>query len=265
MKPTSEVPERIAITGNMGTGKTEASTAWAYWLRKTETPGTVYVINAERDGSVQRANERFPDWRENVVFTDVNSWTEMTAATKLYAGVTQAGDLIHVDGIDKAWTWVRDLWDETENRKRGITIDDSDPFAMLPDVEMNADAWGTINTAYFRWFNSLVMNTQPAHLLLTGPSQPLKVPQEKNGKMTWGDDKQTLDLFNRHVVRWAGQKRMGFDVQTLLLAGMDRTGRHLTTMKDAGGREYMDKQPITDVESGGFVFGYLVGVAGWSL
>lgn len=264
MKPTSEVPERIAITGNFGTGKTEASTAWAYWLRKTETPGTVYILNCERDGSVQRANERFPDWRANIQFTDVNNWTDLTNATNLYVQVAGPGDLIVIDGSDKPWAWVRDLWAQIETKKTGQLPPDDDPFAMMADFGDKTD-WNAINAAYFRWFNSLIMGSQPAHVLLSGPSQPLKVPVEKNGKMTWGDSKETLDLFSHHGVRWAGQKRMGFDVQTLLLAGMTRETRTLTTMKDAGGRTYLDKAPVGPVEEGGFVFGYLVGCAGWSL
>lgn len=263
MKSSSEVPERVAIVGNMGTGKTEAWVAWAQWLRETETPGTVYVLNAERDGSVQRANERFPEWRSNITFTDVNGWLELTTASKLYTGMAGDGDLIVVDGSDKPWNWVRDLYSETEARKKGFTLDETDPFAMLPEIDMD---WDAINTAYYRWFNGLIGGTQPAHVMFVGPSQPLRVPvQKKDGSMTWGDDKQTLDLFNMHGVRWAGQKRLGFDVQTLLLAEVSRTGHTLTTMKDAGGRPYMSKETVSPMELGGFVQTYLVGKAGWSL
>lgn len=260
MKPSSEVAERVAVIGNYGVGKTEAWVSWAYWLRKTETPGSVFVINCERDGSVQRANERFSDWRANIQFQDVNSWTELTSVTKLFTGVAQEGDLIVVDGADKPWEWVRDLYVETENRKAGRTLDESDPFAMLPEVEM--DWAGAINPAFFRWFNSLIMGNQPAHLMLVGPSQPLKVQTERSA---WGDAKETLDLFSSFGVRWAGQKRLGFDMQTLLLAEIKQGNRVVSTMKDAGGREYMDKEPVGTVEEGGFVFSYLVGRAGWAL
>lgn len=259
MKPSSTVPERIAITGNLGTGKTEAWVSWAKQLRDTDTPGTVYVLNAERDGSVQRANERYPDWQANVQWSDVNGWVELTQATSLYVAMAEPGDLIVVDGLDKPWAWVRDLFVETENRRAGRVLDPSDPFAMLPDVDMD---WSTINAAYFRWFNSLIMGTQPAHLMLVGPSQPLRVATERSA---WGDSKETLDLFSHHGVRWAGQKRAGFDVQTLLLAETGRTGPTLTTMKDAGGRTYLTKAPVAALELGGFVNTYLCEIAGWEL
>ncbi len=260
MKPSSEVAERIALIGNYGVGKTEAWVGWAYWMRQTETPGTVFVVNCERDGSVQRANERFPDWRANIEFTDVNSWTELTSTTKLYTGIASEGDLIVIDGADKPWEWVRDLFVETENRKAGHILNEDDPFATLPEVDM--DWAGAINPAFFRWFNSLIVGAQPAHLLLVGPSQPLKVQTERSA---WGDAKETLDLFSSFGVRWAGQKRLGFDMQTLLLAEIVKGNKVVSTMKDAGGREYLNKVAVSSVEEGGFVFGYLVGCAGWSL
>lgn len=256
MKPSSETPERIWLTGNFGTGKTEAWVSWAQWLRETSTPGTCYVLNCERDGSVERANERFADWRSNVTFTDINSWLELTEATSLYTSITAPGDLLVVDGADKPWSWVRDLFTETVNRRAGHVLDLSDPFATLPEVDMD---WDVINGAYFRWFNSLIVGAQQAHLLMAGPSQPLKVKSERSA---WGDTNETLDLFSKHGVRWAGQKRGGFDVQTLLLAEVTREGVALTTMKDAGGRPYLAKEIIPPL---GFVTSYLVPCAGWSL
>jgi hypothetical protein len=117
--------------------------------------------------------------------------------------------------------------------------------------------WDTINGAYFRWFNSLIDDTMAAHLMMVGPSQPLKVVTER---VKWGDSKETLDLFSSFGVRWAGQKRMGFDVQTLLLAEVKGSDHLLSTMKDAGGRPYLSKTKVSD-----FVTEYLVASAGWTL
>ena len=97
-----------------------------------------------------RLADAYPDFNKNVAVQDVYGWRELSETTEKILDVVKEGDWIIIEGIDKAWQWVQELYDDLHGPKRNV--DPDDPFSM----EMNQDEvqrdWTKINKVYRRWF-----------------------------------------------------------------------------------------------------------------
>jgi hypothetical protein len=258
----SSVPERYLITGHFGSGKSECAARWAKRYRDEGIPGTFYWINTDIYGTVQRVNERWSDWQDNIVWTDVKDWLSLGDASTEYQERATSDDVIVLDSAEKAWTWVRDYWDYLKAVKAGVLPRRDDPFGFVPQNE-DKGKWDPINAAYQRWFVPLLDDQNPGHLIVTSPSQPLKYETERNGKITPGDDKRVIAEFGRFGIRPAGQKFLGFNLHSVFLAAHAKDGYTLTTMKDRGGRPYLQDAPVDDLMD--FTRVVLEDTAGWKV
>jgi len=99
---------------------------------------------------------------------------------------------------------------------------------------------------YFRLYKHLL--TDPSHLLLTAEGQAVGDT----------DGKAMKDTYQVHGIRPAGQKKLGFLTQTVLITKKGRKGEYtLTTVKDRG------REDVEDIELDDFAKDYLQKVAGW--
>lgn len=256
MKSPSAAPERILVTGIFGSGKSETWVQTAAAYRDTDTPGTFYVVNTDVAGTIERCNERWPAWESNIQFVNVDDWDSLAQATNLYAQIATKDDWIIVDSADKAWTWIRDLYDYKAAEAKGTLPAAGDWFGVIEEVD-DRGKWDPINAAYGRWILPLIQKC-PAHILMTAPAQMLKVPTGKEKE--WVDDKALRVEFGKFGVRPAGQKHLSYQLHTVLFAEHTKPGYTLTTLKDRS-REPMDGTVITPTMS--FPVAYLIGVANW--
>jgi hypothetical protein len=251
VRSTSAVPERILICGLQGSGKTESAARIAHHYRTTSTPGTIYWVNTDIRGTVERCNERWPEWTQNIVHSDPRNWNEFADAVEEYSLKCQAGDWLVIDSIDKAWAY---LQDEFRNRKSPPTKRSEDLFAS-DDVEITGPDYNhKVNPAYRRWLLPL-LDDCPAHMLLCAPAQPIVV------EGMFKDDKSIVDTYGEYGVRASGQKHLMFQVHTVLLAKYVKGRYTLTTMgKD---RSHATIRDMEVSELMPFPEAYLVDVAGW--
>ena len=93
------------------------------------------------------------------------------------------------------------------------------------------------------------------HVLCAAPAEAVVQP-DRQGK--GGDDKDTLNLYGAYGAKPAGQKSLGFQFLTVLLAqprGRDKWA--MSTIKDVNRERMTDKQVVD------FVSDYLIPIAGW--
>jgi hypothetical protein len=257
VKSPSSVPERILVTGQAGSGKSECAARVADQLRVSESPAKVRWINCDTRGTVERVNERWDDWDSNIEHIDAHDWASLRTATDLFLMQAKPDDWLIIDSMERAWEWVRDAYVDQRERKAGRIPDfSSDPFATVNDDISGPEYNTQINPAYARWIMP-ILNECPAHLLLTSPAQPIRIAQGERG---WGDDKQIIEEFGRFGVRPSGQKNLLFQVHTALLTKHTAQGYTVTSMKDRS------RELLTDASMAlGFPTVYLASVAGWSL
>lgn len=257
MQTTSLVPERILLLGLQGSGKTESYVSTAARYRATRTPGTFYVVNTDIPGTVERCNERYADWQENVQFTNAREWTSFQAVTDEYGEKAQSGDWLVIDSIDKAWLWIRDEWLGRKEKRLGKARGE-DLFGVS-EVEITGGEYNErINPAYQRWIMHLLDHERmPAHLLACTPSQPIVV------EGMYSDSKSIIETFGEWGVRPMGNKHLAFQFHTCLLAKYHRGKYTLTTYgKDRSHQQIKDLEVTSEYP---FPLAYLEDIAGWQV
>jgi hypothetical protein len=251
VKSTSHAPERILTYGLYGSGKTHGWATIASYYRRTETPGTFYVISCEH-GTVDRLRDGYPvtdddpGFEQNVISEDVHNWTELTGLTERYLKVAEVGDWIVVEGMQRPWQWVQQLWHET----KGEIGPSDDPFAMVEAKEVE---WTKVNAVFHRWFSSLL--TSPQHLYLTAPEQEIRVAGG------WKDKDKVIETYKNIGVKPAGQWEYPYLMHTQLLMRKQGPGNYTVRSVDDHTRDLFEK----DTQIIDLVLGYLVPVAGWTL
>ena len=242
--------------GPWNAGKSRAWCSVAAWMRRTDAPGRVFVIDTDR--AVDRMAEEWDDFFKNVVQHDADVWADYQYAIREFSAVASVDDWLVVDMIDKAWEAVQNHFIEEvfgvdaatfflESRKEG---DKGHPLAEGYGVN-----WNVINKLYASFIGRVVR--WPGHVLCCTPSEAVQRP-DRSGR--GGDDRDVLDLFGPYGVRPRGQKSLGFQFHTILLMQQGSNDKwQYTSVKDRG-RSKPAKHPVGD-----FVMDYLVEVGGWSL
>ena len=281
--------ERVLLFGLEGVGKSLAAldvasrvkpnklfvidndNAWDRMLEGQTLAGDDVQVTAEyrwnpkqsRSGGKDVGGWEFDDrWcveGGNVVVYHVEGWEANRAA--IASVVEEAGpdDWCCIDSGTALWSDVQAWFTE---QVFGTTMDD---YFMQVRLEKQAAAenakalgaldgwvdWPVINAQY----NGGVMKflvTPPCHLLVTAEQADIDMKEEK--------DKEVRGLYGSLFVKPRGQKRIGHNMQTVLLL-TKRGDEHLVkTVKDRGGREKVTNHAITDV---GFGTWYLEEIAGW--
>lgn len=255
--------ERVLIYGSEGCGKTTAALHWA-----REMPGTVWII--DNDNSLDRLLEtEFTDlhvkeeWRNGnrdhtyeqedgrLVVFHCHDWTSAVKALEQIRQRSEFNDLCIIDTASALWEDVQAWFAE---QAHGKSMED-----WLIDFRLNATKekataaeaqfldWGFINPQYLNKVGDFFMNP-PCHLISTAEAKSLSAT----------DESQVRSTYNFVGVKPAGQKRIGYQHQTVLFVARDSGGnRTITTVKERG-RDELDRAPLTN-----FVSDYLVAVAGW--
>ncbi len=254
LTPTSRAKERILLFGKEGTGKTNAWCTIAAWMRRTNSPGKVYVVDT--DLAVDRMADSYGDaFFENVVAGDANEWEDYTKLVNNYHSLGTNDDWLVVDLIDKAWEAVQNYYVEQTSGK--------DPAAYFLEYRKEKEEghplagaygsnWTVINKLYSQWMGKVIRF--PGHVLLCTPGEPIQQPN-KDG--SGGDSKDVLETYGRVAYKPKGQKGLGFQVHTVGLMATKGEGWVMTTVKDRS-RERMKGAVVND-----FVDDYLVKVGGW--
>lgn len=251
MKTTSSAPERIGLYGIEGSGKTKAIAEISAQYRRDQTLGTFHWITAERN-SLTRLSDGYADFWENNVAHTFRSWVELREATTAVLGDITSDDWICVENSDRHWQLVRDTYDE--HRAKRDNIDLSDMFAIVPPDD-DRGRWDRINPEYYRWFDPLWGETNPAHLIMTAPQTSVVVAGPKS---KWEDSADLKSLYLHLGFRPDTQKAWSARMHTVIWMQRPRIGEWtMTSVKDRE-RELMQDVPVLT-----FPASYLVPKGGW--
>ena len=242
--------ERVLVLGGPGSGKTLGWLRLASYFKSSQ----FYVIDSEIGG--ERSLTEFPEIT-NVHLYPVTEWPEYRKAQREIVDKAEEGDWIVVDMVDKAWGaaqrhFISELFDQEMGEyflqaRKKVKKDASSLFAGRDAALRGWTDWPVINRLYEDFIFPLVYRS-PAHLYMATPGQA--VSEE--------DDKEIRELYGPHGVRPAGQKALGHQPDTVLLLAHAKDGYYVTTIKDRGGRKYLNRQRLHNlaVQYGA--------VAGWS-
>lgn len=252
-------PERILLLGKEGTGKTRAVLS----IARRCPDAHFHVIDTDYSASYDRMiGTEFQDVGErgNVTTHVTGPWdwpAILDAARTVQKQVTR-GDWVVCDSMTPTWNAVQEHFTSE--------VHGNDIETYLLDIRKKREAasknggmkgssleafdgwmdWSVINPMYFRLYKHLL--TQPGHLLLTAEGQAVGDT----------DGKAMKDTYQVHGIRPAGQKKLGFLTNTVLITKKGRKGEYtLTTVKDRG------REDVEDIELDDFAKDYLQKVAGW--
>lgn len=257
--PAHLPPERILLLGKEGTGKTRAVLS----IARRCPDAHFHVIDTDYSASYDRMlGTEFADVGErgNVTtrVTGPWDWPAILDAAKEVQKECRPGDWVVVDSMTPTWNAVQEHF---TNEVHG-----SDYEGYLLDVRKKREAaakaggrkgssleafdgwmdWSVINQMYFRLYKHILQI--PGHLLLTAEGQAIGDT----------DGRAVKDTYQVHGQRPAGQKKLGFLTNTVLITKKGRKGEYtLSTVKDRG------RDDVEDAELNDFAKDYLQGVAGW--
>jgi len=252
--PPGMPPERILLFGQEGTGKTSAVLSLARRLPDAH----FHIIDTDYSSSYGRmiATE-YIDVGENGNTTlhvvGPWDWPKLLSTVKEVQRSIEPGDWMVVDSMTPSWQSVRDHYTE---QVHGTSIDD-----YLLDIRIqrekagkkgaNLEAfdgwtdWSVINSMYFPLYRFITQH--PGHLVITAEAD----------RLGDNDGKGMRDVYGPHGFKPAGQKKIGFLTQTVLLTKKNRDGFLLSTVKDRG------RVDLDEVELDDFAKQYLQQTAGW--
>jgi len=230
--------ERILAIGGPGSGKTFGWLKLASYFSKSQ----FYVIDSEV--GAERSLQEFPSLR-NVHVYPVIDWTEYRKAQKEIGTKATEHDWIVVDMADKMWTavqryFISEVFDKEmgeyflEARKK-VKKDAKSLFAGRDAALKGWTDWPVVNRLYDDLVFPLIYRSS-ANLYMASAAQAVSED----------DDKITKDLYGPWGVRPAGQKNLGHQPDTVLLMMHDKAGYNLTTIKDRGGRKYIERQKLVN-------------------
>lgn len=190
-----------------------------------------------------------------------DQWTANTQAlVAIEEDVAEYGsprDWVGVDTGTLYWSAVQDWFVESVFNK---SIEDYFMQVRMEKAKASDDKkslgaldgwmdWPVINKTYNAGAGRFFVSP-PCNLLVTAELQ--EVSKE--------DDSQTRSLYTMGV-KPKGQKRLGHNMQSVVMLRRDRSGTYFaSTLKDRGGREYLEN---TDITGYGFGEWYLEEIAQW--
>jgi hypothetical protein len=228
--------ERILVVGGPGSGKTFGWLKLASYFKNSQ----FYIIDTEI--GAERSLKEFPGLT-NVHIYPVVEWPEYRKAQREVIDKAVEGDWLVLDMADKAWTAVQryfigEIFDQEMGEyfleaRRKMKKDAKSLFAGRDAALKGWTDWPTINRLYEDFMLPLVYRS-PAHLYLATAGQAVSED----------DDKEVQELYGPYGIRPAGQKALAHQPDTVLLLAHNKTGYFMTTIKDRGGRKYVERLPL---------------------
>lgn len=244
--------ERILMMGSWGSGKSEAWCSIAKWLAQGKSENLVYVLDT--DMAVARLVEG-QSYEDKVVGYDLFDWSDfMDSIEKVRKSANpNRQDWLVVDLVDKAWEEVRNDFVRQVHGKNAedFFLEWKKSGANKPAIggDYGAD-YAIINPRYAAFMGQV--QRFPGHVLCCTPVDAINRDTEKS--------KEILETYGRFGVKPRGQKALGHQFHTLLLANQKGPKEWVyTTIKDRK-RDQLSNEKVAD-----FVTSYLVKVAGWKL
>ena len=230
--------ERILTIGGMGSGKTYTWMRLAIYFKDAH----FYIIDTE--AGAERSLLEFPEIK-NVTILTAFDWPEYRQAQKYITEKAKKGDWMVVDAIDKAWTAVQrwfigQIFDQEMGEyfleaRRRLKKDAKSLFTGRDAALKGWLDWPVINRNYDDFVFPLIYRS-PAHLYMVSGAQA--VSEE--------DEKEIRELYGPYGLRPGGQKSLAYQPDTVLLLAYTKEGYLTTTIKDRGGRKYMDRQRMVN-------------------
>lgn len=277
--------ERVLVFGMEGVGKSLAAldvaarvrprklwvidndNAWDRMLEGQTLAGESVAVQAEfrwkpggNGGGEWVSDTRWCVEDGNVIVYHCNGWEANASAMEMVMGECDGDDWCCVDSGSALWDDVQAWFVEQVFDK---TMDDYFMQVRMEKAKAAREAkalgaldgwvdWPAINAQYKGKVMKWLVNPN-CHLIVT--CEQADVTREEQ-------DKETRALYGGLNVKPRGQKRIGHNVQTVLMLRRDRAGDfYVTTVKDRGGREVIENVEVTDK---GFGEWYLEEIAGWS-
>lgn len=227
-------------------------------MEKTDTKGSVYVVDTELPSTIERTGGDLG----NVIGHSVSAWEDLNTRVKNVREQGSDHDWLVVDNAANPWDMVQSYFVEKVHNAPSDTV--YLDWALSGGVgggpiggEFGKD-WGVINKLYNAYMGQV--QRFPGHVLMTTPAEVVKEP-DRQGK--GGDSAEIRQEYSRFGCKPKGQKALGHQVHTVLLlqnVGDSRKSDYrISTMKDRS-REELAGEKFSD-----FVMGYLVKIAGWRM
>lgn len=281
--PAGRARERVLVYGMAGVGKSlgaldiARNVSGTVWVVDNDNAWDRMLEDAEWAGAMVReewgfsksargrweleSDDRYTDPRGNIVLIHASGWEQNTAAIAYVVEEADRDDWLVIDSATSLWGDVQD-WYSEQVFNEGI----ADYFLRVRIQNQKAAAekdtrafegftdWPVVNAQYKKHVGEHMVNP-PCHLYITCEQDAL---MREQGNMR--EDRETKGLFGEVGFKPKGQKRTGHNVQTVVWLSRAGEKYRATTVKDRGGREYLDAEEIADE---GFAEWYLARVGGW--
>lgn len=230
--------ERILTIGGAGSGKTYT------WMRLAAYFQDAHFYIIDTEAGAERSLMEFPNVK-NVTTMTAFDWPEYRKAEKYVTGKAVKGDWIVVDTVDKAWTavtrwFISEIFEQEMGEyfleaRRKLKKDAKSLFSGRDAALKGWLDWPVINRNYDDFIHSLIYRSS-ANLYLVSNAQ----------SVSEDDEKEVREIYGPHGVRPMGQKSLPHQPDTVLLLSHTRDGYLMTTIKDRGGRQYMERQRVVN-------------------
>lgn len=259
--------ERVIIYADRGGGKSSAYISIGDWLDRTHSDRKVWLYDTDKSWEANRDESGALDPYFNVVFLDrerfggTGGWAETVRETR---PLVHPDDWVVVDLQTHAWEAAQShYWGQRSgNSSLAELWLRNRPQDVAGDHGVN---WGIINKFYWEFTNAVT--NMPCHVMLLASAKPIK---ENNERGKGGDDLDTRNFYGKVGYQMEGQKDLRGEGHTVLFFYEANGTYRFSSVKERGPigrpkRELVVNKDITvtDDRPGGFVPGYLMGVAKW--
>lgn len=239
--------------GGYGSGKSLGWTSIADMYRRTNTPGTFYVVETVHEASLV-VLEPYEDWDQNVVVEECTDWDSLLEVSEKFRKVATPEDWLVVESLGNTLLWSRDVWFRL-NRGDMSWRDFQKSGASVKDVKPHN--WIEMDEIHRSWTVPFVQGF-PGHKYATAQADSVKTEQG------FSDNKQVIAMFGRTGTKAVAHKDAGYVFRSVLLFKHPTKDAWTITTVDDPGREHLEDVQVAGPPLG-FVKTVLMDTAHWSV
>ncbi len=238
-----ERKERILVYGGPGSGKT---LAWMRCVKKFGPLGaTFYVIDTEI--GAYNSMDEFPGIEEYIEVYECIDFDQLKAAGKEIMKLAKQGDWVVIDMADKPWALAKehfihkifqqDMGDYFLEARKKMKKDSKSLYGGKDSAIKGWTDWPVITSMYEDVMTPFIYRTQ-AHVFLVS----------SGSGVSDDDSREVKELFSPFGVKPNGQKALSHQPDTVIFLAQTSRGWEWSTVKDRGGREYVDHGKLKKFE-----------------
>lgn len=227
------IRELISLHGTAGSGKTAAVMATADLSQQTQATRTFFILETDRSRAIDRYLETTHSHLKNVEHRSALDYDTQLSTVTTWTSAAGPDDFLVIDLFGPA------LYTEAQTK-----ADEEMSVADPRDREMRY--WNVVKHHYQKLTNRIL--EWPGHVIAT---TGVKKPYQRK-------DEDMSAAFGVEVDGQAATRHLF--LTNIYLQAVRKGDYRATTIKDVGGRRYLEGEGISD-----FSFDYLVNVAGWSI